>query len=189
MSRSPLLAFALTIALAACASSQPLAGTELDGRTAPDLTLQDGLSGQSLTLSSLRGKVVVLSFLYTQCPDTCPLTAELLSAAQRALGTDAERVELVAISVDPARDTPQAIRAFSDAHRLTRSWHYLIGRREQLEPIWSAYGIRAEGDQGGPTVTHTDALFVIDATGRERRLLRTDVGPDAVAAAIRAILK
>ena len=188
MSRSLLLALALTLTAAACAAPQRLAGTELDGGTAPDFTLQDGLSGRSLTLSSLRGRAVVLSFLYTECPDSCPLTAELLGATQRALGADASRVALVAISVDPARDTPQAVRAFSDAHRLSTSWHYLIGRREQLEPIWSAYGVRAEGDGGRPTVTHTDALFVIDAAGRERRLLRTDLGTDALTAAIRAIL-
>ena len=183
------LALALALAVGACAARAPVAGTDLGGGPAPDFALQDALTGQSLALTSLRGKAVVLTFLYTQCPDSCPLTAELLRATQGALGADAARVELVAVSVDPDRDTPQAVRAFTDAHRLTTSWHYLIGRREQLAPVWSAYGVRAEPDQGASTVTHSDALFLIDPEGRERYLLHTDAGPDALAAALRATLQ
>lgn len=189
MVRRVVLALALALAVGACAARTPIAGTDLGGGPAPDFALQDALTGQSLALTSLRGKAVVLAFLYTQCPDSCPLTAELLRAAHGALGTDAARVELVAVSVDPDRDTPQAVRAFTDAHRLTTSWHYLIGRREQLAPVWSAYGVRAEPDQGASTVTHSDALFLIDPSGRERYLLHTDAGPDALVSTLRVILQ
>ncbi|MDO8562595.1 MAG: SCO family protein [Candidatus Limnocylindria bacterium] len=183
------LALALALATGACAAPAPVAGTDLGGGPAPDFALQDALTGQSLALASLRGRAVVLTFLYTQCPDSCPLTAELLRVAQNGLGTDAARVELVAVSTDPDRDTPAAERAFTDAHRLTTSWHYLIGRREQLAPVWSAYGVRAEPDQGATTVTHSDVLFLIDPMGRERYLLHTDAGPDALVNTLRVILQ
>jgi len=76
---------------AACAKPAALVGTELDMRPAPDFTLTDALTGQAQALSAFRGNVVALAFLYTHCPDTCPLTAEHFREAQKALGPDAAR--------------------------------------------------------------------------------------------------
>src|SRR3989338_6867882 len=90
----------LTIVLAGCAP-EPLSGTELGADPAPDLTLTDGLTGSPVTLSSLRGSVVALTFLYTRCPDSCPLVAEQFRATQNELGADADRVRFVGVSVDP----------------------------------------------------------------------------------------
>ena len=183
----PLLA--LVIALLACAPRAPaLVGTELGAGPAPDFTLIDGLSGRSVMLSALRGQVVALAFLYTRCPDVCPLTAQRFRAAQRALGADAKGVTFVAVSVDPAADTPQAARDFSLAHELRENWHYLIGPRAALEPVWSAYGIRAVPDPGKTTVTHSDAIFLIDASGRERVLVHSSDAPEDLSRNLRTLL-
>ncbi|HEV8537252.1 MAG TPA: SCO family protein [Candidatus Limnocylindria bacterium] len=164
--------------LVACAPPK-LAGTELGGTDAPDFTLTDGLSGRSVTLSTLRGKVVALAFLYTSCPDVCPLTAARFKAAQDALGDDASRVVFVAVSVDPDRDTPRAVQDFSAAHELRTSWYYLVGDRTRLAPVWSAYGIGVQA--GSSTVTHNDAIYLIDRRGRERVLLHSeDLAADLV---------
>ncbi len=141
MIRAIVLALVCALVLSACGEDR-LLGTELEKNTAPDFTLTDGLSGTSLTLSSLRRNTVALAFLYTRCPDVCPLTAGQFRAAQRALGGDASKVEFVAVSVDPEGDTPAAVREFSDLHDLSERWHYLIGPRAQLEAVWALYGIR-----------------------------------------------
>lgn len=181
---------ALTAASIACGAAPPaLAGTDLGSGPAPDFTLTDGRTAAPLALSSLRGKVVVLAFLYTRCPDVCPLTAERFRVTQDALGDDADDVVFLAVSTDPANDTPQAVQAFSQDHRLSDSWHYLIGSRAQLAPVWSAYGIVATPDPaGGPTVTHTDAVYLIDRQGRERVLLRTDALEESLLDDLRILL-
>ena len=166
---------ALTATSIACGAPAPtLAGTDLGSGPAPDFTLTDGRTAAPLALSSLRGKVVVISFLYTRCPDICPLTAEHFRVTQDALAEDADDVVFLAVSTDPANDTPQAVQEFSRDHRLDDNWHYLIGSRPQLFSVWSAYGIVATPDPDAPTITHTDAVYLIDRQGRERVLLRTD---------------
>ncbi len=178
----------LAVVVVAVACRPGLVGTDLGRGVAPDFTLTDGASGRSLTLSSLRGSVVVLSFLYTACPDTCPITASHFRAAQRALGNDAARVIFVAVSVDPQGDTPAAVQAFSAAHDLSQNWHYLIGQRASLAAVWSAYGIGSFPDPGKPTITHNDAIFLIDSTGHERVLLHSDNGSEALTADLKALL-
>ena len=183
--------FALAmIALAiACAPAQTrLSGTELPVKDAPDFTLTDGITGETVRLSSLRGNVVALAFLYTRCPDVCPLTAAQFRAAQRELGADAARVRFVAVSVDPDGDTPAAVQAFSASRDLREGWLYLIGPRAALEPVWSAYGVGAF-DRGGGFVAHNDAIYVIDAKGRERELLHADVRLEDLVADLRAVLR
>ena len=166
------------LALSACAAPK-LAGTELNATDAPDFTLTDGVRGRAVTLSAHRGQVVALTFLYTTCPDVCPLTATRFRAAQNELGGDATRVTFIAISVDPDRDTPSAVQAFSAAHGLASNWYYLVGARPQLAPIWAAYGIGVQA--GSSSVTHNDAVYLIDARGRERVLLHSeDLGADLV---------
>ena len=147
---------------------------------APDFTLTDGPTGQVVTLSSLRGSVVLLTFLYTHCPDVCPLTAETLRSARDKMGTSASRVVFVAVSVDPAGDTPASTQAFVRDHRLEGTLRYLIGSPAALARIWQAYGI-AEA-VSSPGVLHSDAIYLIDKNERGRVLLHSDVTPDALAA-------
>ena len=172
------VAFLVAIVVA-CAGGPRLSGTELGDQMAPDFTLTDGMSGQSLTFSTLRGRVVAMAFLYTRCPDVCPLTAAEFRASQRALGSDASRVEFVAVSVDPDGDTPSAVRAFSDAHDLREHWHYLIGARPQLQQVWSLYGVGSMSPDG-MRLQHNDAIYLIDSRGRERVLNHSDDAPNTL---------
>jgi protein SCO1/2 len=178
----------LTIVLTACAPDK-LVGTDLGAQPAPDFALTDGLSGANVRLSSLRGNVVALAFLYTRCPDICPLTAEYFRQAQAALGGDAARVQFVAVSVDPVNDVPASIRDFSAQHRLERNWHFLIGPAASLRSVWEAYGIRQEPDPSTNTVGHTDAIYLIDASGKARVLLHTVDGPEALTKDLRILAK
>lgn len=185
--RTLLLFIALAIVVSACAPSARLSGTELPAQSAPEFTLIDGVTGATVTLSSLRGNAIALAFLYTRCPDVCPLTAAQFRAAQQRLGADAARVRFVAVSVDPDGDTPAAVQAFSLAHDLKDNWHYLIGARAQLQTVWSAYGVGAF-DQG-MTVAHNDAIYVIDPRGREREVIHSDIALTDLVADLRAVLK
>ncbi|MDQ2952182.1 MAG: SCO family protein [Chloroflexota bacterium] len=179
----------IVIALVACAPIAPrLSGTELGPALAHDFTLTDGVTGDAVTLSSLRGNVVALAFLYTHCPDVCPLTAAQLRAAQGQLGQDAVRVRFVAVSVDPEGDTPSAVKAFSLAHDLRDNWRYLIGPRAALQSVWTAYGVGAFAAPTGSGVDHNDAIYLIDAGGREREIVHSDIALKDLVADIRAVL-
>src|SRR5881628_3721199 len=102
----------VTLLLVSCAAPT-LVGTQITPTAAPDFTLTDGISGKPITLSAQRGKIVVLAFLYTHCPDVCPLTAEQFRMAQRKLSdSESEKTLFVAVSVDPRQDTPEAVQAF-----------------------------------------------------------------------------
>ena len=177
----------LMLVLAACAPTT-LDGTDLGAVPAPDFTLTDLLTGTDVTLSSLRPQIVVLSFLYTHCPDSCPLTAERFRAAQAALGADAARVEFVAISVDPVGDTAESVRAFSEDHRLTARWHYLSGTPAHLRGVWALYGIGVV-DNGTALVPHNDALYLLDSQGRERVLMHSSAPSETLASNLRSLLK
>jgi protein SCO1/2 len=170
--RAVALALICALVISACGEDR-LLGTELEKNMAPDFTLTDGVSGKSLTLSSLRRNTVALAFLYTRCPDVCPLTAGQFRAAQRSLGDDASKVEFVAVSVDPEGDTPAAVREFSNLHDLGERWHYLIGPRQQLEAVWALYGIGSFTSSGARAVEHNDAIYLIDGRGRERAILHS----------------
>lgn len=172
--RRSLLVVALVL-IVACSRPPQLSGTELAKDAAPDFTLTDALTGDSVTLSSLRGNVVAMAFLYTKCPDVCPLTAAQFRAAQKELGSDAARVRFVAVSVDPDGDTPTAVRAFSTGHELSTNWHYLIGPRAQLQHVWGLYGVGAFDSPTGNGVEHNDAIYLIDAQGREREIVHSDI--------------
>ena len=185
MTRSVIL---LTIALVACAPEK-LSGTDLGAQTAPDFALVDGVTGANVSLGGLRGNVVAIAFLYTRCPDLCPLTAEYFRQSQAALASDSSRVEFVAVSVDPINDVPQSVRAFSEQHKLSRNWHFLIGPVASLRRVWDAYGIEQEPDPSTGSVGHTDAIYLIDANGKARVLLHTVDGPDTLTKDLRILAR
>jgi protein SCO1/2 len=186
--RAVVLALICALVLLACGEDH-LLGTELEKNMAPDFTLTDGLSGQSVTLSSLRKNAVALAFLYTRCPDVCPLTAGQFRAAQRALGDDASKVDFVAVSVDPEGDTPTAVREFSSLHDLSERWHYLIGPRAQLEAVWALYGIGSFMSSGARAVEHNDAIYLIDGRGRERAILHSSDPTNWLLDDLRALIR
>lgn len=183
--RALLTAFA--VILWACAPAR-LEGTELDATPAPDFTLRDVISGTDLSLSSLQGRVVVLSFLYTHCPDSCPLTAERFREAQATLGAEAAKVEFVAVSVDPVGDTLESVQTFTRDHRLSQRWHYLLGDRARLSGVWALYGIGVL-DYGTAVVPHNDAIYLIDAQGRERVLMHSSASTETLVSNLRILLR
>lgn len=185
---------------AACGSGAQLTGTPLHSTPAPDFTLHTA-DGQPFKLSELRGRTVVLTFLYTHCPDVCPAIAGRLALANQRLGERASKVAFVSVSVDPEGDTPASVAAFSDEHGLTAlgdRWRYAIGSRLELAPVWQAYGIGASpqpaalaalrpNPNGPPIIDHNAVLYLIDAQGRERTLLDQDTTVDTLVRNVRAI--
>src|SRR5947209_362115 len=159
-------------------NSSGLQGTDLGGTLAPDFRLTDQF-GKPISLSQFKGKPVILTFLYTHCPDQCPLTAEKLHAVMQNLGSNAQRVAMLAVSTDPKGDTTAAALKFSQAHRLQDYWHYLVGTHAELSPIWSNYSVYAAPTptSTGGSVAHTTAVFVIDKQGRERTFFGDDATP------------
>ncbi len=204
------VAFSLLLMLTACGgSTTKLTGTSLDKQPAPDFTLTDQ-RGQTVTLSSFHGKAIALTFIYTNCTDICPLIAEKLHAAYQDLSAgEQQNVVLLAVTVDPARDTPAALQAFSEKHSLadTVNWHAMTGDPTTLAKIWKDYYIDASGmisedatpipgsiatPEASPSAAppaHTDAIFIIDKDGNERVLMRSSADYKAIAANLKALSK
>lgn len=170
-------------------TSSQLQGTDLGGSPAPNFQLKDQ-NGKQISLTQFKGKPVVLTFLYTHCPDVCPLTAEKLHASMQQLGGSASNVGILAVSTDPVRDTEQAAQNFSKTHRMTDYWHYLIGSHGQLSPVWSSYRVYAQPvDPKNGTVMHSAAVFVIDKQGNERVFLGDNFTSDQLTKDLQTLLK
>jgi len=97
-----------------------------------------------VSLDDYRGRVVVLAFLYTHCPDACPLIAERLRSAYSQLGGARPQAAFIAVSVDPRGDTLPAVEAFLAGHHLEHILVYLTGSVAELQRVWTQYHIRAE---------------------------------------------
>jgi protein SCO1 len=146
---------------------------------APDFTLRDQ-KARVVRLSAERGKVVMITFLYTHCPDLCPLTAAHIKAALDRLGSRRKGVVALAVTVDPRGDTKTAIRAYTRAHRLPSEFHYLTGSRRALERIWRLYNVTPVR-QGGPDPDHTLYILLLDRKGKTRVLFDALAQPTPIA--------
>ena len=145
---------------------------------APNFQLTDQ-NGTPVTLASLRGKAVLLTFLDPVCTTDCPLIAQEFRAAGQLLGTDSRRVELIAVVANPIYRTPIFTKAFDRQERMDSvpNWRYLTGTLPQLTSVWRSYDVAVEAAPAGAMVAHTDVAFVIDATGHLRQELNSDPGP------------
>lgn len=152
-----------------------LPATDLGNQPAPNFQLTDQ-NGKQVSLSQFKGKPVIVTFLYTHCPDICPLTAEHLHSTLLKMGSDAKNVGILAVSTDPLRDDQAAATQFTEAHNMQNYWHFLVGSETQLAPIWSAYSVSAQQMQ--MSVNHSFALYVIDKQGNEREFIGLDFKPD-----------
>jgi cytochrome oxidase Cu insertion factor (SCO1/SenC/PrrC family) len=139
--------------------------------------------GQTVSLASLRGKVVLLTFLDPVCTSDCPLIAQEFRAAGQLLGTSARHVELVAVVANPVYHQIAFTQAFDRQERLTQvpNWLYLTGSVPQLQQVWRDYGIAAQILPAGSMIGHPDLAYVIDRSGRVREELSTDPGPGTTA--------
>jgi protein SCO1/2 len=130
------------------------------GARLPDfaLTNQDG---KTVTAASLRGRTVVVAFVYSTCKDTCPAQVQSIRGALDDVGHD---VPVIGISVDPANDTPGRARTFLLEQSMTGRMDFLLGRRAQLAPLWKAFGI-APQTKGRD---HSSYTVIVDSEGRQR---------------------
>ena len=139
--------------------------------------------GRAVSLASLRGKVVLLTFLDPVCTTDCPLIAQEFRQAGQLLGTASRKVELVAIAANPVYYQLAYTRAFNRQEYLNQvpNWLFLTGSVAQLKQVWKDYGLFAEILPAGSMVGHPDVAFVIDGAGRVREELNTDPGPGTTA--------
>ncbi|VWX57334.1 Photosynthetic protein synthase I [Burkholderiales bacterium 8X] len=147
--------------------------------------------GKQRTLADFKGKLVVLFFGYAQCPDVCPTTMTEMAQVKQQLGADGNKLQVVFITVDPARDTPAVMKAYMEA--FDASFVALIPTQEQLAALAKEYKVYYKKVEGKtPTsysMDHSAASFVYDQTGRLRLYTRYGAGVPAMVSDLRALLK
>ena len=151
-------------------NSHQLVGTDLNRVPAPAFSLTDQ-NGQPVSLAQFKGQPTIVTFLYTHCPDVCPLIADQVHVALTQLGPDASKIGLLAVSTDPSGDTRAAATDFVHVHSLDTQMHYLLGSPADLQPVWKDYYIGVTPDTTPGQVDHSEAVFVLDKAGLERVLL------------------
>ncbi len=141
-------------------------------RAAPPLSLEDS-SGRRYSLAGQSGRYVLVTFIYTHCPDVCPLITSNLNTVLRQRGPHAN-VSVLAVSVDPRGDTPPSVRAYAKRMHFEPGFHFLIGSRAQLRPVWAAWHVLAV-DQKPGLVDHVAYTALVDRRGNERVLYDSQV--------------
>jgi protein SCO1/2 len=176
----------------AAAQANPTASTILaqavDGTSAPLNSRAPAFAltdqrGRPVSLASLHGKVILLTFLDSVCVTDCPLIAQEFRAAGTLLGADSRHVELVAINLNPLYSAVTYTRAFTDQEGLSSvpNWIYLTGSPARLRPVWRDYGVASETLPDGSMLGHSDVAFAIDAAGHLRDEFDFDPGPGTAA--------
>jgi len=164
--------------------ADPILAQAIDGtpnstnEPAPAFSLVDQ-HDQPVSLASLRGKTIALTFLDDTCTADCPIIAQEFRTADGLLGSDSHRVGLVAIDLNPRYISPDYLVAFDRQENLDNvpNWLYLTGSLPQLETVWRSFGVIAQYSPGGAMIAHSEISYVIDANGHIRYILDTDAGP------------
>lgn len=148
--------------------------------------------GTNFQLSAMRGNIVLLFFGYTSCPDVCPTTlAELNQALENLNESDAGRVQVVFITVDPERDTPERTQTY--VNHFNSSFIGLSGTQEELSRVWNDYGVYRETVEGtsaaGYLVNHTARVTLIDGDGNLRVSFGFDTPVDDIVHDLKLVLK
>jgi protein SCO1/2 len=174
------LAGAVALLTSGQTSTQPSAGgihgvksARYDGslftpaKPSPPLSLRNYL-GEVVNINQYRGRAVLVTFLYTHCPDVCPIITSNLRVAQNLMGAAvAAKAQVIAVSVDPRGDTPKAVAAFLARHEMTGRMKYLIGSAHQLGQVWKAWGVGSERDAQQPQlVNHSGLIYGVSASGK-----------------------
>jgi protein SCO1/2 len=158
-------------------------------KQAPALSTLHNYQGQPVDLAHYRGKAVFLTFLYTHCPDVCPLIASQLHNSLVALGPKAAQVQLIAVSVDPRGDTPAAVASFLSRHELTGQMQFLIGSAHELGPVWKTWGVGSEQDASNPEfINHSALIYGITASGKLRTIYSANFKPREIVHDVPALL-
>jgi protein SCO1/2 len=169
-------ALVLALLVAACDGSPKFRGTDITGADYGRTLALTGHDGKPRTLADFRGKAVVLFFGYTRCPDVCPTTLADMSVAMKALGKDADRVQVLFVTLDPARDTPDVLSKYVPA--FDPRFLGLYGDEEATKRTAKEFKIFFEKVEGGApgayTVNHSAQSYVFDTQGRLRLFERHD---------------
>lgn len=182
---------ALALTLAACSESKPaFTGIDITGADyATGFSLVDH-HGQPRTLADFKGKVVVIFFGFTQCPDVCPTSMSEMAEAKRLLGPDGDRFQGLFVSIDPERDTPEIMREYMGSFDPT--FLALYAEPEKLPEVAKSFRIHYK-KVAGPTPTsytmdHSAGSYVYDPQGRIRLYNRYGTGPQALANDVKLLL-
>jgi protein SCO1/2 len=202
----PILVIAVVLALATAGhSSSPalpagahsqqsshFAGEALTPRLpAPSLDGLRNYLGERVDLASYRGKAVFVTFLYTHCPDVCPLiTAELHNALARMTPAERREQQIIAVSVDAKRDTRAAVASFVSAHAMTGKMKYLIGDTHELAKVWEAWNVGSEPDSVNPEfVAHSALVYGISASGKLTTIYPANFKPQQIVSDLPKLLR
>jgi protein SCO1 len=185
-----LLAAGVALLLAACPPSKStFIGSDITGVDwGGDLSLR-AHTGERVSLAGFRGKLVILFFGYSLCPDICSPTLAKLAALRKSLGADGERVQVVFITVDPAHDTVQQLAAF--VPRFDPSFIGLTGEPAEIAAAARDYKIAYAPSAADPTkqIDHSSGIFVKDASGKIRLLWRNDISVEDMEHDVRLLLR
>jgi protein SCO1/2 len=152
----------------------------LPAKLAPPIQLRNYL-GRPVTLSEYRGKAVLVTFLYTNCPDVCPLITAKLRASLQTLGAEAKHVQILAVSVDPRSDTPASVARFLRVHGMTGRMQYLIGSPAQLAGTWKAWSVGSTREIDQPQlVSHSALIYGITAGGELKTIYPDSFEPSQI---------
>lgn len=167
-------------------STSPFRGALMPrGVPAPDFALRDE-DGVPISVRELRGRVVLVAFLYTTCEDSCPLEAQQVRATLDTLGDDAERVAAIGVAVDPPRDTPRRARRFLIEQRVTGRMRFVLGSRRELEPVWRGFAIAPQTEES----EHQARITIVDTRGFQRvGYSASDARPRDMAHDVRVLLR
>jgi protein SCO1/2 len=151
-------------------------------RQAPPLALRNYL-GQPVNIDSYKGKVVLVTFLYTNCPDVCPLITSNLRVAQNLMSKKSvANTQIIAVSVDPKGDTPKAVGAFLARHEMTGKMQYLVGSAHELAKVWKAWGVGSERDANQPQfINHSGLIYGVTGSGERLSIYASDFRPAEIA--------
>jgi protein SCO1/2 len=143
----------------------------IPSKPAPDFTLTDQ-TGRTMSLSSLRGRAVVIEFMDTHCTDTCPIVSQEFIDAHRDLGAAGSHVAFIAINVNKYHARVADVAAFSREHQLDTipDWHFFTGSPVDLQTVWNAFGITVQAPSPTADIIHSSFIFFIDPKGNERFL-------------------
>jgi len=153
----------------------------LPAQQAPPIHLRNYL-GQPVTLGEYRGKAVLVTFLYANCPTACPLIASNLRVALNLLGRRDSQVQVIAVSVDPRGDTPANVARFVSEHGMVGRMQYLIGSAAELAPTWAAWHVGSSREVGQPDlVAHSALVYGVSASGRLTTIYPETFEPSEIA--------
>lgn len=178
------------LVLGACAP-EGFKNTDITGSDfARDFALTDH-TGKARTLADYRGKVVAIFFGFTQCPDICPTTMSEMKAVKQALGDDGEKFQVLFITIDPARDTPQLLSQYAPA--FDPSFVGLYGDAAATERTAKEFKVYYQKVAGSApdryTMDHSVATYIYDSEGRVRLYVRQNAGQEAVVHDVKQLLR